>query len=52
VTATSAVKLDANDVRTAMSKQALDSKAVQAALLRLLLDCAGLYEGLKCRATG
>lgn len=42
--------MESYDAHTAMSQQALSSKAVQDGLLRILLDYAGLYESLKSRA--
>jgi type I restriction enzyme R subunit len=44
--------MDAYDAHTSMSQQALSSKSIQAGLLKLLLDYAGLYEELKARAAG
>jgi len=38
------------DAHTAMSKQALDSPAVQAGLRDVLLNHAGLYEALRAAA--
>lgn len=42
--------IGALDAHTAMSTQALNSEAVQRGLLEILLDHAGLYEGLRQRA--
>lgn len=44
--------IDSYDAHTSMSQQALGSKSIQAGLIRLLLDYAGLYEELKARAVG
>ena len=42
--------IGALDAHTAMSTQALNSEAVQRGLMEILLDHAGLYEGLRQRA--
>jgi type I restriction enzyme R subunit len=44
--------MEALDAHAAMSTQALNSKAVQAGLLDVLLTHAGLWEALRQRAAG